>query len=119
MFLEGLNLSFREGLRKSKNNSLEPGSYLPATTLVSWLSGGDVRLSEEIAKRIHPQSPLATEGFIERENAQVPLEGTIRLSSALAGLMISEGTNSRLLEWGMRLEWPQENLDQVVLNDLL
>lgn len=117
LFIEGMNLSFRESLRKTANSSSETGSYLPASTLVSWLSGGDSKLAEEIAKRIHPQSPLATEGFIERNGAHVPLEGTIRLSPALAGLMVADGFKSRLLEWGMKLEWPAETMEGVILNE--
>ena len=116
LLLEGSELGLRKTLRQEPFFPQKLVEPLPSATLVDWLSGGDKGLAAKFTKRLHPQSPLLTGGFLISHHSNVPLEGVAELSPALAGLLVSDGTSSRMLEWGMKLSWPVETLQRVVLS---
>ena len=117
LLLEGSDLGLRKILRQEPFFPQKLVEPIPSATLVDWLSGGDKGIALEFAKRLHPQSPLLTGGFLISHHSNVPLEGVAELSPALAGLLVSDGTSSRMLEWGMNLSWPVETLQRVVLSE--
>ena len=126
LYLEGLNLDLRRGLRSKggatngwDDDAFTRRNMLSAERMVQWLGGNDQGLRRRVAERLLPQTGLAARRLIERSGAATPLDGGVRLTPFLSSLLYpGDAQGDRILDAGLRLVQPTERLADVVLNGI-
>lgn len=122
LYLEGVQWECREAVRRRLQPQGGKTDALEAQTLLRWLCGKDATSARGITACLHPQGRLCSAMLVSRDDAHSPLDGRIRLSPWLSGLLYPGAhvdSGERRIDGDLRLSRPAQGFSSLVLDDSL